>query len=112
MNFIHYYKLIKESIDFSDLPKYPPYGFWIFPDGRYEITRSGHKASAKGIINQYYKEQYKSEDLYNFLFMLGFIRVVTDTDTLLYESKLNSHKAIKTVKDIAQYYKLDLISVK
>lgn len=111
MNFECLVNLILEDLkkpkiynSFIDLPDNPPYGFIVFPDGKYAVARSAYDH------NFILKEL--GTDMFNFL-KTGGIRVVKKDATAYYIDGLTqlskARKAISTSKDIAIFY--DMASI-
>lgn len=117
--------ILIEQQDFSDLnPERPPYGFWIFPDGRYQVV-SSHGVAAKNIINNNpkYSEIFKDgiSDLSQyseFLLKNNFVRVIIDhsDETIYYSNGVWNNRdkkydripvttnALRTIKDLSNFY--------
>lgn len=120
MNFKEYFE-IKES-QFDELPRRQPYGFWIKPDGSFEIVPSSHASTGMHMVDNdpvlgpEYEEKVQQGyiHLYRFLLDKGYIRASIITDyhthdkTLYYQFRtaVNHHQA-RTIKDLAKFYNAD-----
>jgi|19_taG_2_1085344.scaffolds.fasta_scaffold00682_16 predicted small secreted protein len=81
-----------------------PYGYWMEPDGNLipvqqhntsgmEIAKSKHGATEKDI-----------DDIYDFLFNLGYIRIITSNQSLYINTKYNtpSPTQIRVLSELGQ----------
>jgi len=118
---ISFRKIMKESSDFSKLPDAVPYGFWVAPDGTFEILKdwnTGHLPTAKRIIYLKYKDEYEhgdEKDQYTFLFNKGYWRGVRDdSDMRMYFdneeiAQQPSRIVNKVCKDLSKFYKYQCV---
>lgn len=108
MNFECLVNLILEDLkkpkiynSFKDLPDNPPYGFIVFPDGKFAVAKSSYDHNS--ILRKL------GTDMFDFL-KTGGIRVVKKDDTAYYIDGLTqlskARKAISTSKDIAVFYNM------
>ncbi len=86
---------------FVDLPDNPPYGFLVFPDGKYIVVNSSYEHS--------FALQSMGSNMQTF-FKAGGIRVVKKNDKEYFIDGLmdlsSTRKAISTSKDIATFYEM------
>lgn len=113
--------VLQEQQSFASLPDNAPYGFWIYPNGDFEIvTRNqGHNYVAIDIIEEHpklrieFKKSKKPADdffsgdgdrAFRFLYSKGFARVVNENDTMHFACAKATNTQRRTVKDLADFY--------
>jgi hypothetical protein len=120
-----FYSIVAEArpvltSNMRNLPDQVPYGFWISPTGSFiPVKPQMHIPVAYDIIDDdmvLKREFGKYSDIttfpsaYDFMFKLGWIRVVHIIDTLEGSSSRSkedlSNSSKKTLKDLASFYRL------
>lgn len=115
--------LLREFTNFVDLPKSIPYGFWVSPDGEYEIVKEYKHLEVAGQLVRKYPEKFRIKysiqkyrgNYDEFLLINGWVRIVTGgyaTGKLYAQHSIAgdeiplTRKAKSSITDLAFFYNI------